>query len=77
MRKYTRLSECLFIKEFFIFGYTQVVIIDETRMMSNDLMSKDLNEKVDIVFEARVRRIGSDKGTHTPLVSLMKKVLQI
>ena len=39
MRKLTRLTECLFIKDFFIFGYTQVVIINETKMMSKDLMS--------------------------------------
>ena len=77
MRKYTRLMECLFIKDFFIFGYTHVVIIDKTRMMSKDLMSNDLNEKVDIVFECTSKEDSSNKGTHTPLVSLMKKVLQI
>ena len=65
------------MKDFFIFGYTQVVIINETRIISKDLMSKDLIEKVDIVFECTSKEDSSNKGTHTPLVSLMKKVLQI
>ena len=46
-------------------------------MMSKDLMSKDLIEKVDIVFECTSKEDSSNKGTHTPLVTLMKKVLQI
>ena len=65
------------MKDFFIFGYTQVVIINETRIISKDLMSKDLIEKVDIVFECTSKEDSSNKGTRTPLVSLMKKVLQI
>ena len=58
-------------KDYFIFRDTQVVIIDEISMMSKDLL-----EKVDIVFKmARVRRIVTiSEHMHT---SLMKEIIQV
>ena len=58
-------------KDYFIFRDTQVVIIDEISMMSKDLL-----EKVDIVFKmARVRRIVTISEHMHP--SLMKEIIQI